>query len=680
MRIKYFFTLVIIALYTSVAMANEAILRGLFNSQETPASQSVEVNSPPVLQNTSSMQTAASCSAEDQTSLPLKFVMGLLRDRGASLVPSHNSDTGELTVYGGRMIGNCNSMLDYVISPPGDGLPYVFQVKIKQCGSPTCAYPVRKIENGSPVEVQPTPSFEPTMRGFEACLRATGVLKEDNTIARDMIVNEEFKATQRGITETSQLWFASHGPFQSQVYGTGGNLKTGHGCYYFENIQESGFQIYSRADVELNLAREEYQSICRSRNYRLIDQRISDFAQFGALQDLLVQARDNMLLEKYRSLHEILKGEDFSEANVEDIQQTIADFERYILEPLKNEIKEKYRQVANSTGQERRRLQAELDTLVDRFKSYAVSPYPNSADLRRMQEFERNAPIDDEHWSNAVLTLNRIQNTVAVYQQYKGSGRKESPVFADRRIQEAQGEFAREYGILRRLAADPNYSRVADLRRRSSSLHQAAQRSQMELQRDIQQEIAYIQQHCYGKYYIANNPISLRNCVGEAQENIRAWQAETYHYVQRNGRLAEQLNQEAEQWSRVEQRRSRAVAGSGGQAGQGVFRDGAYHFNFDNNTTRTGQGPGMMPSQMQPNLPYPAMWGQNQPNFGMNRSFLPGQYNMGFQNAQFGNPGFQPMPWQYGGFPQSPYNMGHGMGMPPAYSGHMMSGQYNFGV
>src|SRR5690606_28694567 len=88
---------------------------------------------------------------------------------------------------------------------------------------------------------------------------------------------------------------------------------------------------------------------------------------------------------------------------------------------------------------------------------------------------------------------------------------------------------------------------------------------------------------------------------------------------------------------------------------------------YRNNTSRTAPGPSSrMPSQMVPNFNYPAMhWGTPQPDFGMNRNFYPGNYNMGYQNSQMqammqgrvpatGNA--QPQPWAYGGFQTSPYN------------------------
>jgi hypothetical protein len=104
---KVLFGLSILSLsFSSVAQLNGTLLGALSDSQEDIETSTVTTVKPTELTQGQSMDSTVSCDSTDQSSLPLSFVMGLLRGKGATLTPTHSSSTGELNIFGGEMIAN----------------------------------------------------------------------------------------------------------------------------------------------------------------------------------------------------------------------------------------------------------------------------------------------------------------------------------------------------------------------------------------------------------------------------------------------------------------------------------------------------------------------------------------------------------------------------------------------
>lgn len=684
----------------AVFATSDTVMQALFGAQEKKQEVSIPgERTSKTMTKSQSMAKAPTCEQKYQKSLPIRFVHSLLLEEGAKLTPSHNPDTGELKIYGGRMIGNCNNMLDYILSPPGEDHPYVFQVKLKGCGQEKCTYKVKTVENGKTVDIEK--EFESNMDGFVQCLKETGVLvskdgSEGYSVDKTKIVRDNFQASIDGVTQSSELIFASDGPETDPAGGffdKSGHRKPGHGCFYFENIKKGGFSIYSFDEVEFNRKNNEARNLCAEKNYKTIDKRLSEFAGFDELQAILIESRNKLLEGEVQAIaDEIRNSKTLENIETEALNELVQDFDSYIIQPLKQQIMNQYKIYLKAPKGKKAEEQKILSELVKQFVKYTKKPYFNKADHEKMQSFAAKAPIDDEDWAEAVLKINKIQNTIALYSKYGDpKGEKDSPLVADERINEAQGKFARQYAVLRDLDGDPKYSKVKDLRQRSANLRRKIQTDRQVLQRDVYEEQMEAYKRC-NNYWV-----NTQRCFAEVNEDIQSWHRQSQYSNMQRERLAQQFEREAQSWSKVESERNKVYSGhNGGAENEG----GPYNFSYQNNLSRTANGPmGPNPYQMQQNFGYPSIGHQPpmNPNFGMNPNFYPGNYNMGYQQNQFAfmdpmmmqqrGPAGYGNQWQFGGGGGAPWNMGPQYGpaqgsMPPPYGNFMGGGQgaYNFQI
>lgn len=695
--------------FTSDVLNKRNALNALYDSQKDPVDSTVSgPSAPSKVTESETMSKQANCSDKEQNSLPLRFVLGLLRNKGASLTPSHNVETSTLNIFGGAMIGNCNSMLDYVISSPGEGLPYVFQVKIKECGSEQCEYNVKKIADNGEEESQI--KVEPSFTGFIQCLEQTGVFK-DGKVQNDKVVTSEFMAEKKGVDKTSQLWFASHGPWvdpKGGVYSKNGNKKVGEGCFYFEDIQKGGFQLYSKDDVLKNEKKAQFNNLCSAKNYKLIDSKLSDFKQLKNLQLGLEKVRNDLLLKEVVKQAKNLKQDDLSNMDTEKMNDIMEDFYRYVISPKKEEINQVYKDFVQASGEEKRKLQKKLNALVKDFKKYAKSPYFNRKDIERMQSFKKQAPIDSENWANALLTLNKTINTISAYQIYKGKKKKRSPLLVQKDIDRAQGSFARELAQLRRLAEDPDYSKAKELRDHRNLVLNSSRNNVKKLRRAILDEeefmmkdCCYIRrmrtfnQACVSKKYYKN----VRRCVEDSEYYIKKLTLRVKALNERNKKIASKLDSDAKDWDKVEYRRNKYRPSEEDDDDlDSEVTENSYDFNIgapDRNTKPMPSGnnfrnlaaPFMNQfGQMMMQRQYGRTNGMYQGGYSQMPNFNLNGYNANRGPSSFGGmnggmyPGYSQMPgaYQYGMTPAFGYGMG-GVGMGP---GGFMGGQqggYSFG-
>lgn len=696
-----------------------SLLKALYDSQkDTVQEDAPGPESPAELGATTSMQTSAQCTEKDQNTLPLRYVMGLLREKGASLRPSHDPASGTLVINGGGMIGNCNSMLEYKLSQPDpeQETPYVFQVKIKGCGSEKCDYQVKTAEGGMPKDMG-TKAFEPNMNGFMKCLEETGVFK-DGQIQEDKIALAEFKAIQSGVKQSSELWFASHGPYVDPaggVFGNEGNKKPGMGCYYFEDIKKGGFDIYSKGDIELTRKKDQFQVLCKSGNYRLIDQKIGEFGEVRYLQNILVGVRNELLLDEVKKLAKQLKdNDDYSGLDAGKIKRIVEDFEKYIIQPKKDELfgvykngtivqKGLYHKIIDEEDEDKKaRLITKFLEGLDELNKYTESPYLSIKSLGQMESFKKKAPVDDSDWYNAALTLNRTINTTRAFsnpyskvlKRYRTRKDQKftslpsiSFIKTQRKIDEAQGKYARSLSDKRQLIEDEDYSKVGDLRGQASDLRATNQYNLeqlraaiAELEQDMYSECCYVRQarefdlSCMQRVYYRNHS----QCAAELEEEMKSIVNRVERMNKGNEDLAKSLEQEAKGWVSVEkdreeyfdededeeesdsstgytfqyQRQASSVSGNGRIVSSMLPQQGAY--------------PSMMPQMGMPQMGrMPSMMGM--PQMGM--SPMMGMPQMGMSPMM----GMPQMGMQYQMTP--PFsNMGMGgYGMP-------MGGGYTFGM
>ena len=703
-----------IFLITIIASSNfsyaNGLLNALYESQED--SQTDEVVPGPTesqdLGETSSMQTSAQCTEKDQNTLPLRFVMGLLREKGATLRPVHDPSNGKLTINGGRMIGNCNSMLEYKLSKPDSKskLPYVFQVKIKGCGADECEYNVKTAQDGMPKDLGKK-SFEPTMNGFMKCLEETGVFK-DGRIQQGKIATAEFKAVQTGVNQSAELWFAHHGPYidpRGGVFGDEGNKKPGMGCFYFEDIQKNGFEIYSKSDIDLNRKKDQFQSLCKSGNYRLIDQKISDFKEVKYLQNILKKVRNELLLDEVKKVSKQLKeNEDYAGLKASKIKKVIEDFEKYIIQPKRDELfgvynngsivkKGLYHQIIDEDNEdEKAKLITQFLKGLDELNQFTESPYLSLKSLRQMESFKKKAPVDDVDWYNAALTLNRTINTAKAFTQpYEKSLKRyrtrndqkfsSIPTISfnktQKKIDKAQGKYARSLSSKRQLLEDEDYSKVGELRGRASRLRKINKSNIKKLQKamaDLEQEMyrrcCYVRQTrtfdqacTQGRLYFRNH----RQCAAELEDKMKNMVKKVEKMNRSNEDLAGSYEDEAIGWVSVEKDREEYYSSDDDEDDDDD--DSGYSFSY-NASSSSSSNDQLISSMLQPQATYPSMM----PPMGRYPMGMPqmGMPQMGMPQMGMPQMGMPQMGMQYQMTP--PFN-NMGMGGYP-----MPTGGYTFGM
>ncbi len=674
------------------AHAQDAFLEGLLSSQTSAAGSGgttttgsgapTQVADASAGEVTSVASGSENCPSSGQTTLPLKYVEGLLRTRGSSLQLSQDFSTGRLHVRGGDFLANCNSMLEWGLRAPTTEFPqYVVELKVKSCGAESCPFSVMEV-NEQGQQVVKSITAAPTLDGFKECLKQTGVLSDAGVVPSKMVIRD-LDVSFGGVTNSGPVWFGSHLPAASARYAK----KAERGCYYMEDIRQNGFMAYSQQDSERARLDEQAQLICDSGNYR----NIADFVErYGQYQETLGAIRDELIEKDYKALGDIIRAGRNLETQDYSV---IADFQRYIIDPLTTRIVALHEQIGNlPQGQDRRIKEQELRELMTKLASYKSSPYITVADLDKLMAkglFDEAAEVNGVHLTaqnygrlgateNGVLVTprvarERIQNGKSAYQR----------TLADRRK-----EFDVKTG---RVTGQSNY--YIDLARRH---RRNIETRTANYQTEINTEIARVTQpsgFCFR--YFRNT----QKCVADSMQRIQQLQAEMQANNQTDAAIATELELKANQYRSWEEEGRRYIAAQGSEAeepttvtvspaeqeptGPGVNAPGvdrtadqqaAYQFQFPT------QQQGVLPGQQQYN-PYQ----QQQPQYYGGQMQQPNPYQQqlpyGYGQQAYG----QQQPYGYGqqqGYGQQAYGQ---YGIQAGYGGSQMGygmqqGGYTFNV
>jgi hypothetical protein len=371
----------------SFAQSNNEVLGALFESQEVIKSTNIDPQFEVKTKEpkSESLKTNKTCTSNNQSSLPLRMVLGLLRGKGAKLIPSHDPNTGNLNIFGGPMIGNCNSMLDFVVAEPSGEIPYTFEVRVKGCGKDKCSYTAHSMNEGNVEESQI--EVEPTMTGFVSCLEKTGVLK-DGKIVKNKIMKKEFDVDKKGIDETANLVFASRGP---AAVNTGGaifskkNLYKNDRCYYYEDIQKDGFNLYSQKSINHKKLMKKASTLCNDANYESIYSNLENFENIAGTYYSLEHVMQKDLLEKVKKakaeMMDLLADEDkdLSDIDTKKYAQLFDDFYKLIVQKQFDDSSH------NSADEENPNL------LINLYQAYEVAESKEEkADLENFQNIWKN--------------------------------------------------------------------------------------------------------------------------------------------------------------------------------------------------------------------------------------------------------------------------------------------------
>lgn len=692
----------ILSCFTPMVVNAQGLLEGLLSSQTDPAPRSggssgsgtPVTNQPAPIPSVSSTASSQNCPSSGQVTVPLQFIQAMQRTRGASLQVSHDVAVNRMQIKGGDFLSNCNGMLEWGLRNPTTQFPqYVVELKIKSCGSATCPYSVmEKDASGSSVEKQITvaPSFE----GFKQCLKETGVMSESGSVNANKMVIRDLDISFDRVSQSAPVWFGSHLPEAKAVYRKQGES----GCYHYEDIRQGGVNIYSQEDSDRMRLDEQAQLICQSGNYR----HISDFIdRYGQYSGTLSAIRDELILKDYRALAEkIRKNEDIQTADF----SIIADFQRYVVDPLTNQIASVHEEIGRlpAGSQERRRKEAQLQDMMKRLASFKASPYIAQADVDKLMAkglFDEAASVNTIHLTAQHFgRLGVSERGVAI-----------TPRVARNRIQEGISQFnatlvdrKHEYEVKtgRVTGESDYYYDLAAQHRRNIQIRTTNYQTEITTEA---QRIQPPQGYCYR--YFRNT----QKCVNDSMLRINELREQLRLSNQADAAIAEELLAKSRRYEEWETEGRRYVASQSGEEApkeevaprrerpegpaveapqadrsgeQQTADNGQYQFQF-NNPMMQGQmptqQPGMIPGQQQFN-PYAQQqqWGTQQFMAPWWQSQQPQQqsYNpfMYQQQPQMGMQG------QYSfNFGQAQANMNPWaqQGMQMGYNGNMFAGQQN---
>ena len=524
------------------------------NEPNQSSSSSSEVNV-----DTSST-AAESCERSDQTSIPYKSFLQLMQNKELSV--SHNPNTGQLTLNGGMMISNCNSMLRYNFSQAQSGRPYLFQVEVARpsgCSEERCSYRVDVAEDADNPGIKTGEmeiEVEPNYFGYMECLERTGVFN-DGRIVADKIVATEFNHSEAGLYSTGELAFYSRGPLSQQRGARFAEVEANGGsCDYFEQIQENGFTVYSEDDIDRFQKEELFNRICGSGDYKLIERNLSNFVEFRSMYAILKQVRDLSLLEEVKKLHTELRQNSYENLDAEKYKDVIGDFYNKIIKPIQAKIARLYNDL-NSTSNSSRQasLRSEIDELTAQLVEYNKAPYLNKEDYENMKSFIRRAPLDQEPWREAALALFSASNTAYHYSRYQSGSRLDDlSISSSNSLIESDISVERDMITrLGELASDPNRSFAREYNEVASSIQQSQQYQVQALRQFQMEEQRYMYEHCLNpqKYWI-----NRQRCESEVQQGIQDAEYMTYIQSQEVSQDVAYYQGLSQQWAQIEAARN----------------------------------------------------------------------------------------------------------------------------
>lgn len=732
--VKYLLLLSLILLPLQ-SFAQKNFMNALYGSQESTNTKNIDPNfSKQKNKSGESKKVSHSCVSDTQTSLPLRVVLGLLRGRGATLEPSFDASSSEMSIYGGPMIGNCNSMLEYYWGDPDGDVPYTFEVRIKKpdgCSTDKCKYNVQTIKNDRVVDLDEQITVEPNMDGFIKCLEKTGVYK-NGKINKSNIVTTEFDVDQKGVNKSKDVWFASRGPAAVNSGGGVFSKKNKHknaSCYFYEDIQKDGYKVYTQKDIRHKNLIDEAQTLCKSKDYAEIYGNLKNFKSLSTTyRDLEAIMKEQLLKEVAAAKKEFkkaVKKGDLSKLDTEKYSKLFKDFYELIVKKQLNEDSHDEADENNmnllvnlytayeeaESKDEKAKIEKKIRDLTKKLGKYMEDPYFTLDDYKYFISMKNKAPLKDPEWKSATINLHKALVSLRLSCQAYAVDNK-SCSFSNRsnnmkdmatieEINERVSSYSdkakskyeqREY-VLKNPAND-NSEDFADLIKKCESLYSEANQKQSYYMRTRGQYNQMAMQQCknknpymgmfggYGGFYNKK----FKQCIEDMNYDYKMKYKVSSSKIKLCDQSIDQYKNEFNKWKEIEDLRDKYYYdedNSDDNVAQNT--DGGYHFNFTPGQVQQPNNGFGMNQQYNPQMMNRAMMGMNS---GM---YNPNMYNMAPSRASFGmNAGYgmgmnsmygrQPSMMNYG-MNNGVYGGMGGMSAPMTnYMGNMSSGggAYNF--
>lgn len=689
--------------FYSMAQVKADLIGALLDSQEDIKSSNInpkfDIKSKVTVKE--SMTASRTCSSDTQNSLPLRLVLSLLRGKGAGLKPTYNPTTGLLNIYGGPMIGNCSSMLDPTISEPNGEIPYAFEMKIKGCGKEKCPYSVQTIENDkvktmSEDGTAQTMDFAPTMDGFLTCLEKTGVIV-DGKINKEKIVVTEFDFEKNGLDKTGDLVFASRGPATLNMGGaiySKKNLYKNDDCYYYEDVKEDGFKLYSLATIEQNNLLKKAEKLCSEANYAEIYNNLDNFKNIaGTYQNLEAVMKADLLKQVAKAKIEFdkaVKKGDLSKVDTEKYAELMESFYKMIVQKHFDEDSHNSADEANpellvnlysayedaESKEEKDNIEKKIRDLTKKLSSYMEEPYFTPEDYKYFVSMKRKAPLKDPKWKSATLSLQKslvsLRASCQAYSVDNSSCRFDDSIEDMMDISElnekidsyavaASKSYSKKESVLKspgKNNSDFYASKVRECKELYSSSNQKQMAWQQMQGQYQQQAMQYCQQKnqyvgmlgSMGGYYTKK----YQQCIEDKVLEAKAQFTVNPTSIKLCDSMIDKYEDQYEEWANLESQRDEYYESSEDDSDRAPTStaksnrsDSGYNFNytptepttgFQNQTTQQYMNPQMYQQQQMQmqgqyqNTGYPIMNGMN---YGMNSNTGYGMNNMyGMNNSR----------------------------------------------
>lgn len=550
---------------------------------------STQVQGTVVRESSSSQASTYQCTKNDQDSIPFQDFLQLVE--ASELEINHDPNSGRLRIDGGKMINNCSSMLEYKLYQPNNDSKYLFKVEIRKpsnCKDGMCKYKAYTAEagiaNGEEDSKQVT--VPPTLEGFYECLKQAGVYDEDNNYQAGKVALQEFVFESSEANETGEIVFYSHGPVGKQtdaVYSK--KIMKGGSCDDFEEIQNGGYFVYSKEQTYLNNKNSEFQNVCKSDNYSHINSQINNFKEFKGMQKTLIALRDEALKAAARDLRVMMdeNSKDLSELDASHFNQVTADFLKYIIEPLREKIEDKYYQMNSAKSKkEKIKLENELSELTAELMGYYKGKYLTLKEYELMKSFTAKAPLEQEEWRQAAKNYyegNAIGLAYARYNKKYRESKKLSLIRPNQADKEVDGYYKTEskmIDMLGELAEDPKKSHAKTYNNQIIDLNKQMQLNSQDFNAFVQDEQQYMYETCYNQsfYWMVDR----QGCANNIMANI---QEEQYYYQDVNqslNQMSSNYSEKANMWAAIEAQRN---GGQVSNSNQQRSVSGIQNFTFD---------------------------------------------------------------------------------------------------
>lgn len=680
-------TLLVLAMLASQAHAQD-ILQTLLGSSPTKKAltSGTATNAVPEEVGATSTKTTVSgktcqdLNIDDQKSLPLKVVKSLIQSEPQQLTIVHDPKTGILKVTSPDMIGNCNSMIEWKVNQAqveGENT-YLVEARIKHgtdCKNKKCDYKVTKVKNSYDMSHENLP-YEPNLNGFKQCLKESGAFNpKGDGLDKNGIYYAPINERISDVKETGKVLFVSEGPVSSligPVYGD--KFKIVSDCKYYEEVGPTPQLVLSEADETKRQLRAQADELekCTVEEYHNVADFLSKNSEFEAQ---LKDVRDRLIKEAtQKSAAAILEGK-----STDEDMRVLADFEKYIIEPKKQQALALYAELEDlKPGVEREAKLKELRQVLKELAAYANKPYLEAAHMEKL--------LADGMFDQAEKVFNARLNVVEHLKLGATlDGKFVTAEAVETSISEQQEKFSDDLEDVKH-KYEIRTGQVSGYAKAFTDKANAARRHKAIMMQNHMEAIADEQKRMQPGGYCTAYFRNYQKCAAQSAEEIQRIQFIMGKKAEKFDKLAIEYDQKAAEYAKLEKDgkdylANRGVAVASGEESSSEEDDlkapkrdeSSYTFDYNPQAAQTGQWP---PQQQQPGFYpqaglYPQAMPYQQSMFAQQNPFYPQQSPFMGQSGGFGQFGFQANFGQ-----QQPY-----MGLQqPMFGQQFMQPQYAWGA